>query len=139
MKVEGIDHVAIKVKDIDKAMELFGKLFEMEFEELPGAESRGARVAISRPDAQIEFMQPLDAAKAAHYTSIDQGIFKMFFRVNDADEAVADAEKKGIPIDRIQEEKQLTDFLPHIKHLWFSEEKFPIDWLGLIWKPPEKK
>ena len=109
----------------------------MEFEEFPNAESRGSRIAVNRPDGQIEFVQVLDPIKAAaHYkTSLEEGIFKLFLTVNDEDEAIADAERKGVPIDldRITEGK-VSDFL-HFKHLWFNEEKNPYEWLGLISRP----
>ena len=35
MELGDFDHVFIKVKDLDKAMQFFNKLFGLEFEELP--------------------------------------------------------------------------------------------------------
>ena len=140
MKVEGIDHVAIMVKDIDKAIQFFGELFDMEFEELPGAAERsGVRVAINRPEAQIEFMSVVDPVKAARFTTMEEGIFRIFLRVKDADEAVADAKEKGVPIERIMEEQQLLPFIPHFKELFFKEEDTPYKWLSLVWYATPKK
>ena len=136
MKVEGIDHVCIMVKDLDNAIQSFSKLFDMEFEELPGhTESRGVRVAISRPDALLELVSVVDPVKArTRYGTMEEGLIHVFFRVKDAEEAVADAKRKGVRVDRMTDTHQLLDFIPHFKQIYFNEEDMPYKWASAIWK-----
>ncbi len=36
MKLQGLDHVAIMVKDMDRAVDFMSKLFDLKFEEVAG-------------------------------------------------------------------------------------------------------
>jgi catechol 2,3-dioxygenase-like lactoylglutathione lyase family enzyme len=154
MKIEGIDHVAIIVKDLDRVTQFFNKLFEMDFEEVPRAVERwGMRISISRPDGQIELVSVVDPAKAAKLpppfkwmaeTAARgvEGVCNLFLRVKDAEEAAADARSKGVRVAHILDEKQLMeegpllDFIPYskIKEVFFSEEDIPFKWFTLMQK-----
>ena len=151
MKTEGFDHVAIVVKDMDKAVEYLAKLFEMEFEEISWAKEHiGMRISISRPDGQIELISVVDSTKAAKtpfpFNEIaefakrgGEGLFNLYLKVKDADEAVTDAKRKGVRIARIMEEKGLGTIVPHFKEVFFDKEDTPVKGISLVWREPSSR
>ena len=46
--------------------------------------------------------------------------------VEDAEKAVADAERKGVRVANILEEKQLLPSIPHFKEIILNEEDLPV-------------
>jgi catechol 2,3-dioxygenase-like lactoylglutathione lyase family enzyme len=143
VKTEGIDHVAILVKDIDRAVEFLSKLLGIEFQEIISASERlGMRLSISL-DRQIELLSVVDPIKAARtpppFREIAEfaerereGLIRLFLRVKDADEAAADAERKGVRVAHKVEEKQLGTVVPHFKEVVFDEKDIPVKRIGLI-------
>jgi catechol 2,3-dioxygenase-like lactoylglutathione lyase family enzyme len=146
LKTEGIDHVAIIVKDMDRAVEFLHNLFEMEFEEILWSKERfGMRINISRPDGQIELFSVIDPFKAtklpAPFNKIaeitkggGEGLCNLFLRVKDAEGAASEAERKGVHVTQILEEKEFMTFLPHFKEVFFSDEDMPVKQISLIWR-----
>ena len=144
MKSQGIDHVAIVVKDMDRAVETLSSLFEVEFREIVEAKERlGVRISVSVPDLQLELMSVVDAAKAkssshgreiAEFAErVGEGIYRIFVKVEDAEAAMADAERQGIATGRKVEEKLLGGFIPHFKEVTFSRQSgLPVYVIGLI-------
>ena len=144
MKSQGIDHVAIVVKDMDRTVETLSSLFEVEFKEIIEAKERlGVRISVSVPDLQLELMAVVDPVKAkssvhgreiAEFAErVGEGIYRIFVRVEDAEQALADAKTKGINTGRKVEEKLLGGFIPHFKEVTFSRESgMPVFGIGLI-------
>jgi methylmalonyl-CoA epimerase len=104
VKIQGIDHVVIAVRDLDKAVEFFSALLETEFEELNGTLKKiGVRSMIS-PEG-IELISPTMQNEVAKFLEQrDEGLYALSLRVKDATQAAADARKKGIRV--IHEAKQ---------------------------------
>jgi len=145
MKTDGIDHVAILVKDLDKAIQAFSKVFGINFKEIKGMEPMGIRICLSVPDPQIEFISVVDPIKAARKLvdfseKVGEGVLSVFLRVNDIEEAAAHAEMNGAHVAFKVEEKQLGGFIPHFKEVTFDDEKgISLYGFGLIEHVDEKK
>ena len=137
MKTKGIDHALIVVKDMDRSVQFLSNFFDTKFEEVPGVKDRfGMRICID-VDRQIELMSLIDPAKAANlpmpFRKIaefaergGEGPFMLCMEVEDADETVADAERKGVRVANILEEKRLLPFIPHFKEIILNEEDLPV-------------
>lgn len=110
MKIEGLDHVTIGVKNLDKAIRFFSEVLGIEFVELTGTlpETAGFRAGMS-VDSQIELVSPILPLKNEAFPQLrrlaklldekDNVLFAMAFRVKDAEAFVMDAEGKGIRIE----------------------------------------
>jgi len=122
MKIEGIDRVVIGVKDLDRAIEFFSKLFEVDFVEMtgPAAEAGGVRFAVNL-DKHIELISPVYPLKDVNPPNPmklaklleqqgDAALFALAFKVEDAAEAAADLERKGIGIITTLELEQAEPF-----------------------------
>jgi hypothetical protein len=132
------------VKDFDRSVGALSKLFDVEFKEIPEAEERmGMRIWVSVPDFQLELMSVVDPSIArssdigreiAEFAKkFGEGIFKIFLKVDDAEEALADAEKKKIGVHRLIERKSIGGFFPHFKAVTFTPESgMPAFAFGLI-------
>jgi catechol 2,3-dioxygenase-like lactoylglutathione lyase family enzyme len=110
MEIEGIDRVVIGVKDLDRGMEFFSKLLEVDFIEVTGplAEAGGVRFAVNL-EQHIELISPVYPLKDANPPNPkklaklldaqgDGALFALAFKVKDAAEAAADLERKGISV-----------------------------------------
>jgi len=94
---EGVERVLIAVKDMDKAIAWFSKLFEVDFEEIttgPIKESALARVAI-RFDKQVELISPIYPLKDVNG---EGALYALVLKVKDAYDTIAEAEMKGIGV-----------------------------------------
>ena len=137
MKTKGIDHALIVVKDMDQSVRFLSNFFDTKFEEVPWVRDRfGMRICIGA-DRQIELMSLVDPAKAANlpmpFRKIaefaergGEGPFMVCMGVEDAEKAVADAERKGVRVANILEEKQLLPSIPHFKEIILNEEDLPV-------------
>ena len=96
MKVERIDYVAIRVRDIEKASKFFGDLLEQEFNKPVVDEGLDVRVRIS--PLGIEVAEPLtpDGAVAKVLDSEGEGITTLMLKVPNIEEAMAEMESRGI-------------------------------------------
>ncbi len=111
VRVEGVDRVLIAVKDMDKAMARFSKLFEVDFDEIttgPIKESALARVAI-RFDKQVELISPVYPLKdvnppdpktmAKRIEEQGEGaLYALVLKARDAYDTIAETGKKGIRV-----------------------------------------
>ena len=144
MKSQGLDHVAIIVKDMDRAVETLSNLFQMKFKEIVEARERlGVRLCVSVPDLQIELISVVDPVKAkssehgrefAEFAErVGEGLYRILLRVNDAEGVAADAERIGLRVGLRLEEKQLGGVIPHFKEVIFSrKEGLPSYNIGVI-------
>lgn len=145
MKIQGIDHLAILVKDHDQAVDFFSRLFELEFEELPYTAQTGMRLSLSRPNGMIEFMTVVDPVKALCASpsfrvkaelaaSGYEGVVAIVLKVEDAAGAAAEAESEGVRILQSTAAKAGIpfSFLPAFKEVLLDGRDTPVKGLGLI-------
>lgn len=94
MKIEKLDHIHIAVEDLEKTAEFFSDLFETSFSE-----------TITDPDVEVkakidplglELLEPTNGAIGKFLESEGEGIQALSFKVADLEEAVEEAESKGI-------------------------------------------
>ena len=108
MKTKGLDHVAIGVKDLEKAIEWFARVLGTKFYEIEGTEDvsvedLGARYMLSL-DHGVELISPILPVKetaAPHIKQLaklleenDSVLMRVAFRVKGASEAAFEA--KGV-------------------------------------------
>jgi len=96
MKIEKIDHVAILVKDVNKAEEFFSDLFEMRFAQLGEVKEVDARSIME--ESGIEILEPLtpDGPTAKTLEKRGEGLTLLSLKVSNLDEAMAEMKAKGI-------------------------------------------
>ena len=96
MKVKGISHVVIMVKDLEKARGFFADLFGTEFE-APG-ELKEADIRNSMSPIGIELVTPLsaDGPSAQTLERRGEGMVLLALAVDNIEEAVADMESRGV-------------------------------------------
>ncbi len=110
MEIEGIDRVVIGVKDLDRGIEFFSKLLEVDFVEVtgPAPDAGGVRFAVNL-DKHIELISPVYPLKDANPPNPkklaklldeqgDGALFALAFKVKNAAEAAADLERMGIGV-----------------------------------------
>jgi methylmalonyl-CoA/ethylmalonyl-CoA epimerase len=96
MKIEKIDHVAILVKDLNKAEKFFSDLFETRFSSLGEVKEVDAR-SMMEPFG-IEIIEPLtpDGPTAKNLERRGEGLTLISLKVPNLDEAMAEMKAKGI-------------------------------------------
>ena len=111
MKLQGVNRVAIAVRDLEKAIALYSQVVGATFHDASGTgRPFGFNVAISW-DAGIEICAPIpgrDSFISQHVEQNGEGLMAVAFGVDDADQARDRAEELGmavlLPIDYSQEE-----------------------------------
>ena len=98
MKVQKIHHVSVLVKDLEKAGELYSELLGIEFE--GPYEQKDLDVRFLSSSLGINLASPLtpDGPSAKTLERRGEGLAMLVFNVPDIEEAIADAESKGIRI-----------------------------------------
>ena len=96
MRIEKIDHVALLVKDIEKAEKFFADLFETKFAAL--GEIKEMDVTSMIEPSGIEIIQPLslDGISARTMKNRGEGLSLLSLKVLDLDEAMAEMKSRGI-------------------------------------------
>lgn len=135
MEIKGIDRLVIGVKDMDKSLEFFKKVFGVEFKELKGPlfEQGGVRMCMSL-DKHLELISvippvkdinPPDTLTLAKWLDErgDAVLFAVALKVDDAKAAAAEAQAKGVRFRVMIEDKQ-NDILSikNLKEAFFNEE-----------------
>ena len=127
MKIEKIDHVHIRVKDLEKAIQRLEDLLGVKFEppwepkmcESPAREfleEAGARGAFALPGLDLTSSTRADGALAEVIERMGEGLTGgIAFKVADIDAAIAEWESKGV---RLEGRIQIGD----LKEAWFNEE-----------------
>jgi len=106
MKLRGIDHICIAVKDLEKARRVYEEDLGLELHCTYVAESEKIRVAryyIGDPSAgsgqavALELMEPTapDSEVARFIEKRGEGFFLISYRVDNVDEALAELKAKG--------------------------------------------
>jgi catechol 2,3-dioxygenase-like lactoylglutathione lyase family enzyme len=108
MKIEGLDRVAILVRDMDKAINFFSQKLGIQFIELPGAEAMGMRAGVSF-DFQMELISPLFPLPEGappymkRWAKLLEGrenvLVALSFRIQDADKSANEAKAEGMGIE----------------------------------------
>ncbi|MDP6375893.1 MAG: VOC family protein [Pseudomonadales bacterium] len=140
MEIEGLDHVAIGVRDMDKAVEWFARVLGTEFYDIAGSaevsvEDLGARYMLSL-DHGVELISPVLPVKetaAPHIKRLaklledrDTVVMRIAFKVEGLDEAAF--EEKGVRIEsKIEAEEVKPLPLRNIREFLGREE----DTLGI--------
>jgi catechol 2,3-dioxygenase-like lactoylglutathione lyase family enzyme len=145
MKTQGIDHVSIVVRDMDRAVETLSNVFGLAFKEIPEVKERmGIRICVSVPERQIELLSVVDPVKASENSDhsreiaefakrVGEGIRRLFLKVENVEKAAAEAQEKGLCVAHKLEENGLGEFIPHFREVLFSPEKgTPTYGIGLI-------
>ena len=101
MKVEKLDHIAISVRDLDKAIKFFGDLLGTEFSEPRVVEEAGV-IQVLDP-LGIELVAPLttDGPVAKTIESRGEGMSLLSLKVPDLDEGIAKMESLGVRLVQI--------------------------------------
>ena len=93
---QGIDRVAIAVKDLDKAMKLFAELLDIDFDVFPKHQELGMRGAYSA--SGLELIEPLgdDTMIGRFIKERGEGFWSLILKVKNMDEMIKRFEEKGI-------------------------------------------
>jgi len=96
MKIEKIDHIAILVKDLNKAEKFFSDLFQMKFTILGEIKEVDAR-SMMEPSG-IEIIEPLtpDGPTAKTLERRGEGLTLISLKVSNLDEGMAEMKARGI-------------------------------------------
>jgi len=163
MKILGIDRVTILVKDMDRAKEFLSKVFEMEFhegKETGGKEGPGTKLSeigirggVTLPNVEIELLSVVDPIKATEAATkipllkdvlmemveLDkkgyEGPFSLWLKVEDGEEAAADAKRKGIRVAGYREGEH-PGIVPPFKEVFLNSEDMVIKGINLMSKHP---
>jgi catechol 2,3-dioxygenase-like lactoylglutathione lyase family enzyme len=147
MNIQGIDHITIGVRDLNRAMQSFSRLLDTQFSELVGpmADTSPMKCAMS-VEKRIELVEPKKPLSEDAFPLIkrlasmleynDAVLFAVAFRVRDAEATVREAEKQGV---RIETKFDIPDFSVwgsiNVKELLTKDE----DTLGINMKFIEHK
>jgi methylmalonyl-CoA/ethylmalonyl-CoA epimerase len=98
MKAERIDHVAVFVKDLDKATKFFSELLETEFPEPWTTESFDIRETVGPLPFPLDLCEPMSADGPAGKVMEQrgEGVSMISFKVKNLEEAVAEMKARGI-------------------------------------------
>jgi methylmalonyl-CoA/ethylmalonyl-CoA epimerase len=98
LKIEKIDHVAIRVKDLAKARKFFEEAFGSNFRSL--GNSPELDIMSIMDTNGIELVEPAlpDGPNARMIAKYGEGLTLLSLKVTDLDEAVEDIQKKGVRV-----------------------------------------
>ncbi|MGK2932245.1 MAG: methylmalonyl-CoA epimerase [Solirubrobacterales bacterium] len=94
-----IDHIGVAVKDLDAAIKLYERSFDMELVHRETVESQGVEaVLLDVGDGHVELLAPLgdDTPVGRFIAKKGEGIHHVAYAVEDIDAALAQAEANGI-------------------------------------------
>ncbi|MBI4284383.1 MAG: VOC family protein [Chloroflexi bacterium] len=113
MKVESIDHITIRVRDLKKAIAFFADLFETRFTDLGEFKEQGIRMSID--PLGIGIAEPLtpDSPLAKAIDKRGEGLSVISLMVADIEKAVAEAKARGIRLIGRQEETKFRTAILH--------------------------
>jgi methylmalonyl-CoA/ethylmalonyl-CoA epimerase len=98
MKLRGIDHICIAVRDLEKARQVYEEDLGLELHTLYVAESEKIKVArYYVGDVALELMEATepDSDVGRFVERRGEGFFLISYRVDDVDEALAELKAKG--------------------------------------------
>jgi len=101
VKAKGLDHVAIAVKDLDSAIELYRQAFGLELAEVEEVPEQQVRTAIfGHGMGRIELICPTskDTGVARFLDERGEGLHHICLEVDDIDAAIAELKRRGAPL-----------------------------------------
>jgi len=101
VKAKGLDHVAIAVKDLDSAIELYRQAFGLELAEVEEVPEQQVRTAIfGHGMGRIELICPTskDTGVARFLDKRGEGLHHICLEVDDIDAAIAELKRRGAPL-----------------------------------------
>jgi len=98
VKAERIDHIAVLVKDLDKATKFFSELLETSFPEPWITKAFDIRETVGPLAFPLDLCQPVSADGAAMKViqQRGEGVSMISFKVKNLEEAVAEMKSRGI-------------------------------------------
>ncbi len=100
--IEKIDHLGIVVKDLDKALKLYGEILGLEIEKIEYNRKTKLKMAFIRiGETTFELIQSLDPSLVKKNLSIDlsyEGFHHIALKVTDIDGALRKLKKGGIKL-----------------------------------------
>ena len=96
-----IDHIGVAVKDLDAAIKLYERSFEMELVHRETVESQGVEaVLLDVGDGHVELLQPLgeDTPVGKFLARKGPGLHHVAYAVTDIDAALAELAENGIEL-----------------------------------------
>ncbi len=100
---QGIDRIAIAVKDLDKAVKFFNELLGVEFDIFPNHEGLGMRGGYSA--SGLELIEPTapDTTIGRFIKDRGEGLWCLVLKVKDMDEAIKRFGEKGLkPVNDVK-------------------------------------
>jgi methylmalonyl-CoA/ethylmalonyl-CoA epimerase len=101
VKVKGLDHVAIAVKDLDKAIALYRDGFGLELAEIEEVAEQQVRTAIfGHGMGRVELICPTvsDGGVAKFLDKRGEGLHHLCLEVEDLESALAALRAQGVPL-----------------------------------------
>ena len=100
--IKRVDHIAIAVNDLDKAIELYGSLFGFKparIETIPDQAVKAALIPIGE-EGEIELIQPIDAqsAVAKFLERRGEGVHHIAFEVDDVNQELNSLAARGVEL-----------------------------------------
>lgn len=96
-----IDHIGVAVKDLDAAIKLYERSFEMELVHRERVESQGVEaVLLDVGDGHVELLAPLgdDTPVGKFIVKKGEGIHHVAYAVEDIDSALVQAKANGLKL-----------------------------------------
>ncbi len=101
VKAKGLDHVAIAVKDLEKAIAFYQEAFGLELAEIEEVKEQKVRLAIfGHGMGRIELICPTEpnTSVARFLDKRGEGLHHICIEVDDIDAALAELKKQGAPL-----------------------------------------
>jgi methylmalonyl-CoA epimerase len=121
MKIKGIDHIGVAVKDIKKASRFYRDFLELEVSEECDLPSQKIKICyINTPGTRIELLEPTSEKSviSKFIESRGEGIHHLCFIVEDIENSLAELKSRGVEL--IDEKPRLN---PHNEKIAFINPK----------------
>ena len=110
MKIEGIDHVVIAVKDLEQARKFFSELLGTSFEDIGITEEMGLHSIMSPEGVELVAPTSSDSGLTKYIEASGEGLMALSFRVKDVEKATIEAKEKGLRVINSIERDKLASF-----------------------------
>jgi methylmalonyl-CoA/ethylmalonyl-CoA epimerase len=113
LKIEKIDHVAIRVRDLQKARKFFSEVFGLDFRELGNSTDLDIKSIMDTNG--IELVEPLlpDGPNSRLIAKYGEGLTLLSLKVSNLDQALNELKEKGV---RVTARVQANDMLIAVLH-----------------------
>lgn len=101
MKIKGIDHIAIAVKNLEETLSLYESALKLKIQGVEDVENQGVRVAlIPLGESRIELVCPIsaNASVGKFLESKGEGIHHLALKVDDIEGALRELQQSGLQL-----------------------------------------